>query len=312
MGNLKEKILKEEIKMYFVSENKLGIYGKTYEVRDELKNAGAIWNSEKKRLEIDEDKFKEMDNEIIEKVFELREKQRQSGIEHISQLLLSGELKAFLDKDDNYQLYGSVKNITRELNNVGFKFADKNYAIKRDDFDRIFSNEVKEVVNEYNKAHEKETKETSNEIKKDNSNIKASKQPKSNNSNQISENVNEKKNEPNKEVKTENKVIQKDETKQQQTSDTKKEENVKKEDYKRNNQLIEKMKNIIQKNETEDMKKYGYEIVVDSSIKEMTNQFTYTEDRVKQKITWKFGTIKIYAEDYYCNGQYIMTECYII
>ena len=44
----------------------------------------------------------------------------------------------------------------------------------------------------------------------------------------------------------------------------------------------------------------------------MTNQFTYTEDRVKQKITWKFGTIKIYAEDYYCNGQYIMTECYII
>ena len=159
---------------------------------------------------------------------------------------------------------------------------------------------------------EKMQKETSKETKKDNSNIKTSKQPKSNNSNQISENVNEKKNEPNKEVKTENKVIQKDETKQQQTSDTKKEENVKKEEYKRNNQMIEKMKNIIQKNETEDMKKYGYEIVVDSSIKEMTNQFTYTEDRVKQKITWKFGTIKIYAEDYYCNGQYIMTECYII
>lgn len=155
-------------------------------------------------------------------------------------------------------------------------------------------------------------KETSNETKKDNSNIKTSKQPKSNNSNQISENVNEQKKEPNKEVKKENKAIQKDETKQQQTSDTKKEENVKKEEYKRNNQMIEKMKNIIQKNETEDMKKYGYEIVVDSSIKEMTNQFTYTEDRVKQKITWKFGTIKIYAEDYYCNGQYIMTECYII
>lgn len=159
---------------------------------------------------------------------------------------------------------------------------------------------------------EKIPKETSNEIKKDNSNIKASKQPKSNNSNQISENVNEQKKEHNKEVKKENKAIQKDETKQQQTSNTKKEENVKKEEYKRNNQMIEKMKNIIQKNETEDMKKYGYEIVVDSSIKEMTNQFTYTEDRVKQKITWKFGTIKIYAEDYYCNGQYIMTECYII
>ena len=159
---------------------------------------------------------------------------------------------------------------------------------------------------------EKMQKETSNEIKKDNSNIKTSKQPQGNNSNSISKNVNENKNEPKKEVKKENKVIQKDETKKQQTSDTKKEENVKKEEYKRNNQMIEKMKNVIQKNETEDMKKYGYEIVVDSSIKEMTNQFTYTEDRVKQKITWKFGTIKIYAEDYYCNGQYIMTECYII
>ena len=159
---------------------------------------------------------------------------------------------------------------------------------------------------------EKMQKETSNEIKKDNSNIKTSKQPQGNNSNSISKNVNENKNEPKKEVKKENKVIQKDETKKQQTSDTKKEENVKKEEYKRNNQMIEKIKNVIQKNETEDMKKYGYEIVVDSSIKEMTNQFTYTEDRVKQKITWKFGTIKIYAEDYYCNGQYIMTECYII
>ncbi len=170
MNNLKQKILKEEIKMYFVNENTLGIYGKTYEVREELKSAGAIWNSEKKRLEISEDNFRKMDNEIIEKVFELREKQRQSGIEHISQLLLSGELKAFLDKDENYQIYGSVKNITRELNNVGFRFADKNYAITRDDFDRVFSNEVKEVVNEYNKAQEKENQneivyeETENEV----------------------------------------------------------------------------------------------------------------------------------------------------
>lgn len=155
-------------------------------------------------------------------------------------------------------------------------------------------------------------KETSNEIKKDNSNIKTSKQPQGNKSNSISKNVNENKNEPKKEVKNESNVMPKDETDQQQTSNTKKEESVKKEEYKINNQMIETIKNVIKKYETEDMKKYGYEIVVDSSIKEMTNQFTYTEDRVKQKITWKFGTIKIYAEDYYCNGQYIMTECYII
>lgn len=84
------------------------------------------------------------------------------------------------------------------------------------------------------------------------------------------------------------------------------------EEFKRNDEMIEKIKSVIQNNATEDMQNYGYEIVVDSSIKELTNQFTYTENRVKQKITWKYGTIRIYAEDYYCNGQYVMTECYII
>lgn len=210
-----------------------------------------------------------------------------------------------IKNDDNNLEIAEITNEPKEEN------TENDLLVENKNTEAIIE-QPKAIDNTEGTKKEKIPKETSNEIKKDNSNIKASKQPKSNNSNQISENVNEKKNEPNKEVKTENKVIQKDETKQQQTSDTKKEENVKKEEYKRNNRMIKKMKNIIQKNETEDMKKYGYEIVVDSSIKEMTNQFTYTEDRVKQKITWKFGTIKIYAEDYYCNGQYIMTECYII
>ena len=60
------------------------------------------------------------------------------------------------------------------------------------------------------------------------------------------------------------------------------------------------------------MKLYGYEIVVDSSITEVTTQFTFTEKRVKDKIAWKFGTIRIYAQDYYRNGKYITTECYLI
>lgn len=88
MERLKKKILSEEIKMYFVSENILAIYGKTYEVRNELKDIGATWNSNKKRLELDEERFKKLDNDIIEKVFEVRDKQRESSIENISQLLL--------------------------------------------------------------------------------------------------------------------------------------------------------------------------------------------------------------------------------
>lgn len=90
------------------------------------------------------------------------------------------------------------------------------------------------------------------------------------------------------------------------------ENNIKTEELKRNDEMIARIKSVIQNNATEDMKNFGYEVVVDSSIRELTNQFTYTENRVKQKIAWKYGTIRIYAEDYYCNGQYIMTECYII
>lgn len=158
MEELKKKILSEEIKMFFISENRLAIYGKTYEVRNELKEIGAIWNSERKRLEIDEEDFKKLDSSIIDKVFEVREKQRVESIEKISQLLLSGELKAFMNKDDNYMIYGKVKTITKDLNNVGFRFNDNNYAIKKDDFDRVFSNEVKEFVNDYNKAQENSEK----------------------------------------------------------------------------------------------------------------------------------------------------------
>lgn len=77
MKNLKDKILSEEIKMYFVGQNKLAIYGKTYEVRNELKDIGATWNSTKKRLELDEVDFKKLDKDIIEKVFEIRDKQRE-------------------------------------------------------------------------------------------------------------------------------------------------------------------------------------------------------------------------------------------
>lgn len=84
------------------------------------------------------------------------------------------------------------------------------------------------------------------------------------------------------------------------------------EKYVKNDAMINKIKNVIQNNKSDFMKQYGYNIVVDSSIKAQTNQFTYTENRVKSYITYKFGTIRIYAEDYYVNGNLIMTECYIL
>ena len=122
------------------------------------------------------------------------------------------------------------------------------------------------------------------------------------------------------EVKEEKKIEQDVETKKEETPIVKQEE-IKKEEikqeviteeYKINNQMINNLKEVIKNNETEDMKNYGYEIVVDSSIVELTNQFTYTEYRVKNKLTYKYGTIRIYARDYYYNGSYITTQCFII
>lgn len=80
----------------------------------------------------------------------------------------------------------------------------------------------------------------------------------------------------------------------------------------RNDTMINKIRQTIQNNETADMKNYGYQIIVDSSIKNLTNQFTFSESRIINFIRFKFGTIKIYAEDWYKNGQYTMTACYIL
>ena len=84
------------------------------------------------------------------------------------------------------------------------------------------------------------------------------------------------------------------------------------EKYVINDAMINKIKQIIQNNPTENMKTFGYNIVVDSSIKNQTNQFTFSESRVINAIRNKFGTIRIYVEDFYKDNQLIMTECYIL
>lgn len=157
---LKEKILNEEIKMYLVGD-KFRIYGKTFDVKEELKQAGAKWNGKNQRLEMSEDDFQKLDMEIQNKVFELREKQRQMSIENISHILLAGEIKAYLNKDGEYQIYGKTKEIFKDLQNVGFELNDNNYAIKQEDFERMFPNEVKEFVNEYQNQNDynKQTEE---------------------------------------------------------------------------------------------------------------------------------------------------------
>lgn len=141
--------------------------------------------------------------------------------------------------------------------------------------------------------------------------------------NQVSNNENKEETKENAQDNTEDEKINekveeesKEEVEQETTEETK-QENVEEpteigEKYIQNDEMLNKIKQVIENNVTEDMSMYGYEIVVDSSIKELTNQFTFTETRVKNALRFKFGTIRIYAEDYYKDGQYIMTECYII
>lgn len=84
------------------------------------------------------------------------------------------------------------------------------------------------------------------------------------------------------------------------------------ESFKYNSEMTQKLLETIKANESDYMKQYGYEVVIDSSIVNSTNQFTFTEARVKNKVIYKFGTIKVYARDYYVGNEYKWTECFII
>ena len=103
--------------------------------------------------------------------------------------------------------------------------------------------------------------------------------------------------------------IQNQETKQETVKkDTPK--NIK--SYVRNTTMENTMKTYIENNPSEFMLQYGFVVKEDPSIVNDTNEFTYTEVRVKSKIKNKFGTIRIYAQDILLDGVYQFTECFIL
>lgn len=160
---LEEKIMNEEIKLFRVG-NLYRIYGKTYDVKDELSSLGVKWNSENKKLEMSLEDFNKLSETIKNKVFELEEKQRQMSLETISHIIMSGQVKVYLNQDEKYQIYGKTKDIFKDLQNIGFSLNDKNYTMRKEDFERIFSNEVKEFVSEYsNKKSDKTQQEEQQE-----------------------------------------------------------------------------------------------------------------------------------------------------
>ncbi len=85
-----------------------------------------------------------------------------------------------------------------------------------------------------------------------------------------------------------------------------------KESFKENTAIINEIRNIINANPSTYMKQLGYNIIVDSSIVNKTTGFTYTQTRVKNAIANSFGTIRIYARDYYVGNELRWTEGFIL
>ena len=162
---LEKKILDEEIKLFKVG-NLYRIYGKTFEVKEELEKAGAKWNPENKKLEMSLDNFNKLSDDIRRKVFGMEEKQRQMSLENIAHIIMSGQIKVYFNQDEEYQIYGRTKDIYKDLQNLGFSLNENNYTLRKEEFERIFPNEVKEFINEYsnkksNKTQQKEQQEES-------------------------------------------------------------------------------------------------------------------------------------------------------
>ena len=82
--------------------------------------------------------------------------------------------------------------------------------------------------------------------------------------------------------------------------------------YVYNAEMTQRIVDIINNNPSEFMKTYGFTVSIDSSITSLTNQFTFFENRVIEKIASKAGNIRVYAQDHYLNGEYLFTECFII
>ena len=105
---LEEKILSEDIKIFKYGDI-YRIYGKTFDVRDELKQLGAKWNSENQKLEMLKSDFSKLPNTIKNKVLQLEEKQRKLSLENIKSIIFTGQIRVYLNDDNWDRVYGRTK-----------------------------------------------------------------------------------------------------------------------------------------------------------------------------------------------------------
>ena len=231
-------------------------------------------------------------------------------------------------------LFGTEKNQTE--NTVSIQLAKEENTAAEDEIETDFSQEIIEVpledkteIPETNtmqekivttqptittqaNTQEKKTQETSSSKPKEtksntqsNSNLQV--QPKTQETVQPKE---QEKVQTQPKVQTQTQTQVNTETPKQQTVQSQVSNN--KESFKENTAIINEIRNIINSNPSTYMKQLGYNIVVDSSIVNLTTGFTYTQTRVKNAISCSFGTIRIYARDYYVGNELRWTEAFIL
>ncbi len=150
--NFVEKLKNGKISVYPV-DNKYRIYGETFEIKEELKKLGAVWNKETKIFELDFDSYEKLDPDLKELIFKMILKLKMESVKVISEAILNGSIKLY-PKYDEYKVYGKTKEIRKELLNCGFKPKDKHYQLKIELFNKEFGDDVKEIVEGYSRESE--------------------------------------------------------------------------------------------------------------------------------------------------------------
>lgn len=139
-----EKLRNKEIKLFTIGDG-YRIYGKTFDIKDELKEIGAIWKADRKSFEISYENFSKLNPNIKEFVFKSILKDKVNSKKVISDAITNELIKIYL-KDGNYKVYGKTKEIYKDLLNTGFKFIDGNYQLSEELFNKEFGEEIRTKV----------------------------------------------------------------------------------------------------------------------------------------------------------------------
>jgi len=140
-----EKLKNKEIKLFPIGDKGYRVYGKTFDIKDELKDIGATWNPDKKSFEISPDNFAKLNPNIRDFVFKSILQDKMNSQKVISEAISGDAIKLYLN-DGIYKVYGKTKEIYKDLINCGFKFEDGNYQISEELFNKEFGDEVKEKI----------------------------------------------------------------------------------------------------------------------------------------------------------------------